>query len=133
MKVVRAGDVEPRPGAEKKFTEGVWHEVILEAQRDGGMRFHRFTYGPGAHSHWHSHDGEQTLYGVAGVGSVTRRDGEPVEVRPGDLVYVAPGEEHWHGAAPHNLFVHFAVNASGGTEWLGEVTAEEYARSHRGR
>ena len=72
------------------------------------------------------HDGEQALYVASGAGVVRQRDGGSVEVQPGDLVYVSPGEEHWHGATPNSLFVHFAFTASGGTDWLEEVTAEEY-------
>lgn len=110
----------------RKFTEGVWHEELLEAQTPGGMRAHRFFYPPGSHSHWHSHVGEQALYVVAGRGRI-RKAGEGVfEVGPGDLVYVAPGEKHWHGAVPDQFLVHFAFTASGGTNWLDEVTDDEY-------
>jgi quercetin dioxygenase-like cupin family protein len=133
MKLIRSNDVRPRAAGEKKFTEGVWHEEILEAQQEAGMRVHRFVYDPGSHSHWHSHDGEQALYGVAGIGLVTRRDGQTLEFAPGDLVYVTPGEEHWHGAAPESLLVHFAFTASGRTHWFEEVTSEEYAATSRPR
>jgi limonene-1,2-epoxide hydrolase len=34
---------------------------------------------------------------------------------------------HWHGAVPDEGLVHIAVTAGGGTEWLGQVTPEEYA------
>jgi quercetin dioxygenase-like cupin family protein len=132
MKLVRSGDVHPRPGAAGKFTDAVWQEEILQAQRDGGMRVHRFTYPPGAHSHWHRHEGEQALHVVAGIGRVKRRDGGLLVVTPGDLVYVAPGEEHWHGAGPGSLFVHLAFTASGGTDWLEAVTPAEYSAESGG-
>jgi quercetin dioxygenase-like cupin family protein len=124
MKLIRSSDVEPRRGAEGKFTPGVWHEEIVEAQVGGGMRLHRFSYDPGARSYWHEHEGEQAVLVLAGSGRIGK-EGEPVlEVGPGDVVYVAPGEKHWHGASPDRLFVHLALTASGGTTWHGEVLEE---------
>jgi quercetin dioxygenase-like cupin family protein len=53
-------------------------------------------------------------------------DGRGLRVGPGDLVYVAAGERHWHGAAPDQFFVHLAFTASGGTDWAEEVNAAAY-------
>ena len=110
-----------------KFTDGVWQEELLSPQVESGMRVHRFFYAPGSHSHWHSHTGEQALFVVAGRARI-RKVGEPeIEARPGDLVYVAPGEKHWHGATADQVLVHFAFTASGSTDWFEEVTETEYA------
>lgn len=52
---------------------------------------------------------------------------EPVELNPGDVVYVAPETKHWHGAAPDSDFAHIAImNAVDGAsnEWLEPVEAE---------
>jgi quercetin dioxygenase-like cupin family protein len=111
----------------RKFTEGVWQEELLEAQTSGGMRAHRFFYAPGSHSHWQVHTGEQALYVVAGRGRVKKSGEKAFEVGPGDLVYVAPGERHWHGAVPDQFLVHFAFTASGSTDWLDEVAEDDYA------
>jgi quercetin dioxygenase-like cupin family protein len=111
---------------ERKFTEGVWQEELLAAQTSGGMRAHRFFYAPGSHSHWHSHTGEQALYVVAGRGRIRKSGEKAFEVGPGDLVYVAPGEKHWHGAVPNQFLVHFAFTASGRTDWMDEVTDVDY-------
>ena len=119
MKVIRPQDVEPRPGVEGKFTPGVWHEELVEAQTDGGMRLHRFFYEPGARSHWHEHEGEQAILVVAGSGLIGKEGEQVTEVGPGDVIYVAPGERHWHGAAANHLFTHLALTASGGTKWYG--------------
>jgi quercetin dioxygenase-like cupin family protein len=39
-----------------------------------------------------------------------------VELAPGDLVSVPPGEEHWHGAAEGGSMTHLAVSL-GTTDW----------------
>ncbi len=56
-----------------------------------------------------------------------QRWGEPPhEVVAGDAVVIAPGEKHWHGAAPGGLGVHLAVNVDVTTEWLEPVSDEQY-------
>ena len=70
------------------------------------------------------------LVGVARIG----RAGEPVrEAHPGDSVEFAPGERHWHGAAPGRLMTHLAVQATdpaAGAETLSQehVEDEDYER-----
>jgi quercetin dioxygenase-like cupin family protein len=128
MKLVPQAANRSRPGETGKFTPGVWAEELMEAQTGGGMRAHRFFYAPGAHSHWHSHTGEQALYFVAGRGRIKRSGEEAFDAKPGDLVYVAPGEKHWHGATAEQFLVHLAFTASGKTDWMEEVPDDEYAR-----
>jgi len=73
----------------------------------------------------------QTLIVTSGLGWM-QRDGGPVgEIRPGDVVWFAPGEKHWHGAAPVTAMSHIAVqeklNGSPVT-WMEHVTDEQYRR-----
>lgn len=127
MKLVAQRDNQASDAEDEKFTDGVWQEELLGAQTPGGMQASRLFYAPGGHSHWHSHTGEQALYIVSGRGRI-KKSGEPgFEVGPGDLVYVAPGDKHWHGAVPDQFLVHFAFTASGTTDWFGEVSADDYA------
>jgi quercetin dioxygenase-like cupin family protein len=127
MRLIEQTDNRSVDSEEGKFTNGVWQEELLKAQVSSGMRVHRFFYAPGSHSHWHSHTGEQALYLVAGRARI-RKAGEPAfEARPGDLVYVAPGEKHWHGAVEDQFLVHFAFTASGSTDWFERVSDAEYA------
>ena len=46
-------------------------------------------------------------------------------VTSGDVVWAAPGEEHWHGACGDSLLTHMAVS-HGTTEWGGEVGESDY-------
>ena len=86
---------------------------------------------PGARTNWHTHPEGQILHVITGEGRA-QREGEPaVEIGPGDIVYFAPSEKHWHGAGPETFMVHVAINpatnSGGGTDWLEPVTEEEYS------
>ena len=89
----------------------------------------RFT--PGARTAWHTHPRGQTLYVTDGIGLVATRDGGVQKIRPGDVVYIEPGEEHWHGATPDRFMAHVAiqeVDEQGEVvTWLDHVTDREYA------
>ena len=51
------------------------------------------------------------------------------EIGPGDVVWFAPGEKHWHGAAPTTAMTHIAIQEEQDgkvVEWLEQVTEAEY-------
>jgi len=87
------------------------------------------TFEPGARTAWHTHPVGQTLVVTAGVGRV-QRWGDPVqEIRPGDVVWIPPGQKHWHGAAPTTAMTHMAITElSGGkaVDWLEKVSDTQY-------
>ena len=127
MDVIRAQESEARRG--ERFTGTAWVEALLKAQRLGGMRVYRVFFEPRARTHWHAHDGEQTLYVVEGRGRVSTSGGRGREIAPGDIVYIAPGEKHWHGAGPGNAMIHLAVTTGKETAWMEEVTDDEYTQA----
>ncbi len=88
---------------------------------------HMVEFAPGARTRWHSHPGGQYLLGVGGQGLVGLKEDGIEPLGPGDAVYAAPGEVHWHGAAPDASLIHFAVNLGGDPVWMEPVTDEEYA------
>ena len=56
-------------------------------------------------------------------------EGPMQELHPGDVVKIAPGVIHWHGAAPGSGFTHIAVGtqvSKGPAEWFGPVSDSEY-------
>jgi len=63
-----------------------------------------------------------------GQGRVRSRDGSGGVVAAGDVVHIAPGEEHWHGAAPDSFMLHLAISL-GKSEWLDAVSDEEYGKA----
>jgi quercetin dioxygenase-like cupin family protein len=60
---------------------------------------------------------------------VQRWDGAIEEIHPGDVVWFAPGEKHWHGAAPDTAMTHIAVQEvkdGKAVEWIEQVDDEQY-------
>jgi quercetin dioxygenase-like cupin family protein len=80
----------------------------------------------GARTAWHPHPLGQTLVVTEGCGWVQREGGPLEKICPGDVVSIAPGEKHWHGATPISAMTHVALS-EGGVEWLEQVSDEEYA------
>src|SRR5438046_9820270 len=67
------------------------------------------TFEPGARTAWHTHPLGQTLIVTAGAGRAQREGGPIEEIRPGDVVWIPPGEKHWHGAAATTAMTHIAI------------------------
>jgi quercetin dioxygenase-like cupin family protein len=130
VNVVSAEDMEEvRRGPEEWFTGAVWMDAAPASPPGAGV--FRVLFEPGARTNWHTHPEGQILYVITGSGRA-QKEGEPVtEIHTGDVVYIAPGEKHWHGAAPESFMVHMAVNpatnSSGAADWMEPVTDEEYA------
>src|SRR6476469_9353208 len=86
---------------------------------------------PGARAAWHTHPLGQTLIVTAGCGWV-QRDGGPIEeIRPGDVVWFAPGGKHWHGATPATAMSHIAVQEKlngSPVDWMEHVTDQQSRR-----
>jgi quercetin dioxygenase-like cupin family protein len=80
----------------------------------------------------HTRSGTQTatLHVTDGIGYVARRGGDVQEIRPGDVVYIEPGEEHRHGATSGRFMAHVAVQEADDdgqvVTWLDHVTDHEY-------
>ena len=59
-----------------------------------------------------------------------QRWGDPVEeIRKGDVVWIPPGQKHWHGAAPNNSMAHIAIveQLDGkSVEWMEKVSDAQY-------
>lgn len=130
MELRRAGSLPTGRGSPDWFTGTVWQDRIVEAPAPARVRAVRVTFEPGARTNWHTHPLGQTLHVLAGNALVQRRGG-PVELaRPGDTVWIPPGEEHWHGATPDALMVHLAIQEADadGTAavWLEPVADDDY-------
>lgn len=133
MKIIKADAHQTEPGRSEWFTGIVWNEVLATGEPPSTVHTARVTFTPGARTAWHTHPRGQILLAVSGVGRV-QKAGEPaIPLLPGDSVAIAPGERHWHGAAPNQVFVHLAIQeaTSEGQQatWLEHVTDEEYRQT----
>lgn len=98
-----------------------------------GVFIANVTFEPGCRNNWHIHNatkgGGQTLVCVGGRGYYQEWGKDPVEMHPGDAIYIPAGVKHWHGAAPDSWFSHLAVEIPGencSNEWLEPVNDEQY-------
>jgi quercetin dioxygenase-like cupin family protein len=110
------------------FTGVVWADPVLEST--GDVLINNVFFAPGARTHWHKHAGGQVLYVTSGQGKVYNREGNGATIGVGDTIYIAPAEEHWHGADAGTYLVHLAVSL-GASDWLEPVTDEEYGIAER--
>ena len=129
MDIHLAGSRPTRRAPKESFTGTVLQDPIITPQAPSRLVANRVAFEPGARTAWHTHTLGQTLYVVSGVGRIQTK-GEPVrEIRPGDVVWIPPGEKHWHGAAPTTGMVHIAMQESVDGDhvtWMEYVTDAEY-------
>ncbi|WKL22043.1 cupin domain-containing protein [Agrobacterium tumefaciens] len=129
MEILRAGARASAKGPEAWFTGTVRIDPLFnpfDAERVQGAQV---TFEPGARTAWHTHPLGQTLIVVSGLGRVQREGGPMEEIRPGDTVWFAPGERHWHGAAPNVAMTHIAlqeVQDGKVVDWMEHVTDDQY-------
>ncbi len=101
---------------------------LLASSDDPGASVHvyRVEFDKGGRTNWHIHSGPQWLLIVEGRVRIQKWGERALEVEAGDAVVIAAGEKHWHGAAPGSRGTHLAVNVNVTTEWLEEVTDDQY-------
>ena len=111
------------------FIGAVWLEVLVPAESPFNCPIYNVTFEPGTRNNWHKHPGGQILLVTGGRG-YSQDEGRKVQVlHKGDIVKVAPGAKHWHGAAPDSWFSLIAImpnSQKGDAEWLEPVADEEY-------
>ena len=122
MKITHGREGRPSEYRTDTFTGHVWGDAVLA---DEGLIVNNVFFAPGARTHWHKHDQGQILVVTSGEGRARARDGSGGKLTAGDVVWIPPGEEHWHGAAPESYMLHLAISL-GGHDWLDPVTDDEY-------
>ncbi|MDE1150569.1 MAG: cupin domain-containing protein [Azospirillaceae bacterium] len=127
MDIKRSGSQASNKGPADYFTGTV--RVDAPFNGSGNLSAATVTFEPGARTAWHTHPLGQTLLVTAGLGRV-QRDGGPIEeIRPGDIVWIPPGEKHWHGAAPHCAMTHVAIaemKDGKAVDWMEQVSDAQY-------
>jgi quercetin dioxygenase-like cupin family protein len=129
MDITRVGSQPSGKGPAEWFTGTVRIDPLFQAPDPARVAGASVTFEPGARTAWHTHPLGQTLVITAGRGRVQREGGAIEEVNPGDVVWFAPGERHWHGAAPAAAMTHIAVQERLNgkvVDWLEHVSDEQY-------
>src|SRR5471030_2381994 len=129
MEIKRSGSQPSGKGPGDWFTGTVRIDPLFQAGAPARVAGASVTFEPGARTVWHTHPLGQTLIVTAGKGLAQRLGGPIEEIRPGDVISFAPGEKHWHGAAPTTAMTHLAIQeALNGkpVDWLEKVTDAEY-------
>jgi quercetin dioxygenase-like cupin family protein len=129
MELKRAGSQPSVRASAENFTGVVRLDTLNAPPAPARVSCASVTFEPGARSNWHTHPLGQTLIVTAGCGWV-QRDGGPVEIiRPGDVVWFAPNEKHWHGATATTGLTHIALQeALDGkvVDWMEHVSDAQY-------
>lgn len=129
MDITRNGSQASARGSTDYFTGAVRIDAPFKGSEPARVGGATVTFEPGARTAWHTHPLGQTLIVLSGAGLV-QREGGPIEpILPGDIVWFAPGEKHWHRAAPTTAMSHIAVaEALDGkvVDWLEHVSDEQY-------
>ena len=130
MDIRPAGTHPTQRASASYFTGTVWQDPIINAPAPARIQAVRVSFEPGARTVWHTHPLGQTLYVFSGIGRVQSEGGPLREIRPGDTVWIPPGEKHWHGASPSQGMVHLALQETvdgSAAEWLEPVPDDVYA------
>jgi len=129
MEITRVGARPSNKGPEDWFTGAVRIDPMFDANEARRAAAASVTFEPGARTAWHTHPLGQTLLITAGCGWVQREGGPVEEVHPGDVVWFAPNEKHWHGATATNGMTHTAIQEQLNgkmVDWMEHVTDEQY-------
>jgi len=129
MDIKRAGSQPSAKPSPDYFTGTVRLDPLNSPPDPARVAMALVTFEPGARTAWHTHPLGQTLIVTVGCGRVQREGGPIEEIRPGDVVWFAPGEKHWHGAGPTTAMSHIAVQEKlngSPVEWMEKVTDAQY-------
>jgi quercetin dioxygenase-like cupin family protein len=132
MEIQRNGAQASYKGPADYFTGTVRVDPLFAVPDPARVTGASVTFEPGARTAWHTHPLGQTLVVTAGCGRAQRWGGAIEEIRPGDVIWFAPGEKHWHGAAQTTAMTHIAIQEKldGKTvDWLEQVSDEQYGGS----
>jgi quercetin dioxygenase-like cupin family protein len=126
MEIKRSGSQPSEKGRAEYFTGTVRIDPLFNPSAPARARGASVTFEPGARTAWHTHPLGQTLIVTAGCGRAQRWGGP---IRPGDVVWIPPGEKHWHGATPTTAITHIAIQEQldgKAVDWMEQVSDEQY-------
>ncbi|MBX3534184.1 MAG: cupin domain-containing protein [Xanthobacteraceae bacterium] len=131
MDIKRNGTRGAGKGPADYFTGSVTVEPVIEAGAPARVRAATVSFEPGARTAWHTHPLGQTLIVISGLCWAQTEGGAVEEIRPGDVVWFAPGEKHWHGASASSAMTHIAIQEAldgKAVDWLEQVSDAQYKK-----
>ena len=131
MNIQRAGSQPSAKGPADWFTGTVRIDSPFKGTDASRVTGATVSFESGARTAWHTHPLGQTLIVLTGCGWVQRLGGPVEEIRPGDIVWFAPGEKHWHGASPTTAMSHIAIQEAldgKAVDWMEKVSDDQYRR-----
>ncbi len=129
MDIKRNGMQPSVKGPAEHFTGAVRRDPLFQASDPARVFGASVTFEPGARTAWHTHPLGQALVVTYGCGWVQGWGGPVETIRPGDVVSIAPGEKHWHGATATTAMTHIAIQEKIDgrmVDWMEQVSEEQY-------
>ena len=129
MDIKRNGTQPSVKGPAEHFPGAVRRDPLFQASDPARVFGASVTFEPGARTAWHTHPLGQALVVTYGCGRVQRWGGPVETIRPGDVVSIAPGEKHWHGATATTAMTHIAIQEKIDgrmVDWMEQVSEEQY-------
>jgi len=129
MEIIRIGSQPSGKGPGEWFTGSVLVDPLFQSNESRRAAAAIVTFEPGARTAWHTHPLGQTLIVTSGCGWVQKEGGSIEEIHPGDVVWFAADEKHWHGATPTTAMTHIAIqeNLNGKVvDWMEKVSDDQY-------
>src|SRR5580698_4162027 len=126
--------VESQPSAVPSadyLTGTVRVDPLFDAAEPSRLHSIQVTFEAGARTAWHTHPVGQLLIVTSGCGWAQTASGSVEEIRAGDVVWFAPGEKHWHGAASSTAMTHIAIQEKmdgSAIAWMEKVSDDEYKK-----
>jgi quercetin dioxygenase-like cupin family protein len=130
MQIIKNGGDTMQAGPSDWFDGNVYIDVVSAPSETAKVMAGIVHFTPGARTAWHTHPKGQWIYVTEGISLVQREGGDVEEVKPGDRIFIEPGENHWHGATPKRFTVQLAYQEAdetgNHTTWGRKITDEEY-------
>ena len=135
MEIKRSGSQPSTKGQADYFTGNVRFDPLFQANNPARAVGVSVTFEPGARTAWHTHPLGQHLIVISGCGLVQRwGDGSIEEIHFGDVVWIPPGEKHWHGATATTAMTHIAIQEQiedKTTDWMEKVSDKQYQKGKK--
>jgi len=129
MDIMRSGSQASAKGPAEYFTGAVRIDMRFTGTAPARIGGAIVTFEPGACTAWHTHPLAQTLIVTSGAGWMQMEGGPKEDIRAGDIVWIPPGEKHWHGATATTGMTHIAIAEAldGKTvDWMEKVSDKQF-------